>query len=170
MPDRSALHENDRMVSVAAHRRCRHFRNVFRTALLLDRFEGKRGKMGTFIDDHMTVSTQQLRQIFLAGQRLHHGHVDYASRLGLATSDDSQIAFGNIEKCRQSLQPFGKKKGRSFVRHSAQLAVKSETVTEHRDPPAWRCPMRSHVFPRVPASIHSPLSSGRFQLGGRCGP
>ncbi len=44
-------------------------------------------------------------QIFLADQRLHHGHVDHAGRLVLAASDDSEIAFGNVEKCRQSLQP-----------------------------------------------------------------
>ena len=63
MSNRSALHKNDRVVSITANRRCGQPSDIPGLALLENRLKRKCGKVVTFIDDDLSIPVEKFRQV-----------------------------------------------------------------------------------------------------------
>jgi hypothetical protein len=93
--NRPALHEDDRLLSVAADRCGRGAQHVFRLGPFEDRVEGDCADMVALVDDHLPIVLDQRIHLALAGQGLHHGDIDLAGGFGLAAADGADNALGD---------------------------------------------------------------------------
>jgi hypothetical protein len=105
VPDRSALHEDDGLLRVAANRRCRQADHVFRLCTPQDGIERRCTDMVAFVHDHLPVAFHQWIDLALTRKRLHHRDVDLAGGLVLAAADDTDHALARLQKCGKAHLP-----------------------------------------------------------------
>ena len=105
MANRSALHEDDRMMAVLARDGGRQARDELRLRLTDDLLETLGGQMVTFIHDEMAVFCQPIAHDALAHQALDDRHVERAGRLFSPAADATDRLGRQPEKRRQSLAP-----------------------------------------------------------------
>src|SRR6266853_2712424 len=100
--DGTALHENDRMMSVLACSSRRKTKNVFAFERAGDGFETDRRKMVTFVDDQMNIIRNDIIHRPLFDEALDQSHVDDTGRFALAATDHAYLSRRNVEKCLQA--------------------------------------------------------------------
>ena len=150
VPDRSALHEDNRVLAVASERRRRQAQHVLGLGPLEDGLERDGRQVMALVDDDVAVLFDQLADLALAGQRLHHGNVDPAGGPGLAAADGTDHFLADLEERMQALLPLPQQLGamdqdqgvhataRDQCRCRYRLAERSrcaqyaDVVTEHR--------------------------------------
>ena len=93
VPDGPALHEDDRLLAIAANRRGGQAEHELRLGPFEDGIERRGANMMAFIDDDLSVGLDQCIDLALTGQRLHHGDVDLAGGLGFAATDGADHAL-----------------------------------------------------------------------------
>ena len=105
MTNRSALHEDDRMVAIFAGDGRGQARDELRLRPADDLLETLSGQVVAFVDDEMSVVSDQVTHDVLSHQALDDRHVQRAGRL-LAPAADSADGLGRQpQKRRQSLDP-----------------------------------------------------------------
>jgi hypothetical protein len=97
MTHRSALHEDNRMVSILAGHGRGQSQDIPRLGAPRDLFEAKSGQMMTFIHDEMTVARDLIRHLRLADETLYQSNVDSSRGLTATAADGTDV----IETDRQ---------------------------------------------------------------------
>ena len=99
----TALHQNDRMMTVLAHRGRSQAKNIPRFDLSQHLFKTEGGEMMAFVHDDLAVSGHQIIHHMFAAEALYYRHVDQASRLFATASNLSNRLDRKVQKNRQSL-------------------------------------------------------------------
>ena len=94
----AALHENNRLLAIAANRCGSQAEYIFGFGLLQNRIKRCSADVMALIHNHVTVVFDQRIDFTLARQRLHHRDVDFACRLGLATTDGADHTLANAQE------------------------------------------------------------------------
>ena len=102
IPDRSALHMDDRLMPVAPIRRCRQTDNISRFDLVQDTLKGNSRQMMAFIHDHLTITGDHITDFILSDKALDHGNIQYSVRLVLPCPI-LPISFGSMPRNKESL-------------------------------------------------------------------
>ena len=84
IPDRSALHVDDRLMPVTPIRRSGQADNIACLDLVQDAFEGYCGEMMALIHDHLTITSDNITDFILSNQALDHGNIQYSVRFVLS--------------------------------------------------------------------------------------
>lgn len=108
VPERPALHEDDRMLAISANRCGCQAQHELRLGPFEDGVERRCAHVVALVDDDLPVVFDQRVHLAQAGQRLHHGDVDLAGGFGFAAADsaDHELA-GILIQCEESLQTCG---------------------------------------------------------------
>ena len=104
-PDRTALHEDDRMVAVPARDRRREPEHVFRLRAAGDGLEADGGDMVALVDHEMPVVGDDVVHLALAHQALYDADIDDAAGLAPAAADPSDSRCGKIEERLEPCDP-----------------------------------------------------------------
>src|ERR1035438_7492052 len=105
VPHGSALHVNDRMVSVLPRRRGGQTDNIFGLHLWHHLFERESGDVVAFVDDHLAVLGHEVLRFVLPVQTLDDGNV-YATRtIHLAAADVPDRFGGQVQEPPKALLP-----------------------------------------------------------------
>jgi hypothetical protein len=86
---RPALHEDDGVVPVLARDSRRQAKDMPCLRATGGEFKADRRKVVAFIDDEMTVGTDQIGYLALANKALDQRHVDHPGRLAAAAANHS---------------------------------------------------------------------------------
>ncbi len=98
VPDRAALHEDDRVLTVATLWSRSQAMNVSGPDALEDRLERNGRQVVAFVDGHLAVVLDQRVDLTLPGKRLHHRDIDEARWFGLATADHADDALADAQE------------------------------------------------------------------------
>jgi hypothetical protein len=105
MSNRTALHEDDRMVTVLACDSCRQAKDESGPGLTRNLFETVRRQMVAFVNDHVAVIGDEVSDHALADETLNDADVNPSGR-STSASADSTDRFGRyIEERRYPLDP-----------------------------------------------------------------
>ena len=105
MTNRSALHEDDRMVPVFASDRGGQARDELCLCLADDLLETVRGQVVAFVHDEMSVIADQIIHDSLARQALNERHVERPGRLLSPAADSADLLRRQAQKRCQALDP-----------------------------------------------------------------
>ncbi len=105
MPDRSALHEDDRMMTILPRDRCGKAQDESRLRPTDDFFKAPRGEMVAFIDDHMAVIGDAIVHDTFANQALNDCHVDHPGRLLSTAANAADRLHRKVEELGQAFDP-----------------------------------------------------------------
>jgi len=105
VPDRAALHEDDRVLPIPAHRRRRQAEDEPRLGAFQDGVEGNRSHVMTFVDDDLPVCFDDWIDSAMPRQGLHHGNVDLTGTPRHATADGPDHMRIDTKECLESLLP-----------------------------------------------------------------
>ena len=103
--NRSAVHEDDRVMAVLARQGGGQPRDVSRLGAPGNLLKAGRREMVTFVHDQMTVLANAIIHHAVANQTLHQRHVQSAGGLLLPSPDAADGLGGQPEKSRESLHP-----------------------------------------------------------------
>lgn len=87
VPDRPAMHKNNGMMAILPCRGGRQAIHIFRMNALEDLLKAERRNMVALIDDHHSVTLDQILDFASNVQRLHDRHINHSARASLARSD-----------------------------------------------------------------------------------
>jgi hypothetical protein len=103
--DRTALHEDDRVVAVLPGDRRREAEDVPGPGLTNDSLEADGRKMVALIDDELAVLSHQIGYDALAYLALNQGDVEQSGRFPLSASDDPNLFRIETEKGSEAGRP-----------------------------------------------------------------
>jgi len=104
-PDRTALHENDRMMAVLASRRRSQTDDELRFDLPHDLFETEGGQVVTLIGNHVPILGNAVLHVTFTLQALKQGHIDQSSPAVLAANNLTNGLWRKIQKRREACAP-----------------------------------------------------------------
>ena len=105
VPDGTALHEDDRMVSVPARNGSRQPEHIPGLRAARDRLETHCGKVVALVDHKLPVVGDDVVHFPFAHEALNHADIDEAAWLALAATDLPDGGRGKIEECRELRDP-----------------------------------------------------------------
>jgi len=100
MSNRTALHEDDRMMAILACDGCRQAKDESGLGLSCNLFETVRRQMVTFVDDHLAVVGDEVSDHALAHETLNDADVNPSSRSTSAAADSTDRFGRYIEERR----------------------------------------------------------------------
>ncbi len=99
MSNRSALHEDDQMVTIfAGHGRGKP-KDIARLCPAGHDLETRRRKMAALVDDQMTVVRYQVGYFASAHEALDQRDINDAGRLAASAANDADVLWIDIEEC-----------------------------------------------------------------------
>ena len=96
--DGPKLHLGDGLVAIAPLRRGGETDEIARLHLRQNTLEGERRQVVAFIDDDVTVRSNEIVDSFLTDEALHHRHIKLSVRLALTTADLPDVLLVDIEE------------------------------------------------------------------------
>ena len=105
MSNRTALHEDDRMVTVLACDGCRQANDKSGFGLAYHLLETVRRQVMALIDDHMAVLSDAVIYYAFSDETLNDADVNLSSRSISSSADSSDRFRRDIEESRESLNP-----------------------------------------------------------------
>jgi hypothetical protein len=99
MPNRAALHEDDRMMTIFAGHRRGQSEDIARFRPAGHKLKTRRRKMVALVDDQMTVVRRQIGYFASAHEALDQRDINDASRLAASTANDADVLRIDIEEC-----------------------------------------------------------------------
>jgi len=99
MPNRAALHEDDRMMTIFAGHRRRQPENVARFRPAGYELKTRRRKMMALIDNQMAVVRHHIGYFTSAHEALDQRDINDASRLTTSAADNADVFRIDVEEC-----------------------------------------------------------------------
>ena len=101
--------------------------------------ERDRGKVVAFVDDHQSISCEQLVRLVSAGQTLDHGDVDDARRSVLAAPDHADLAGCYSEMLAEPVTPLVDERLAVDEHERWDVVAGDDRAGHHRLPGAGWC-------------------------------
>jgi hypothetical protein len=99
MPNRAALHEDDRMMTIFAGHRRGQSEDIARFPPADRKLKTRRRKMVALIDNQMTVVRHHVGYLTSAHEALDQRDINDASRLTASGADNTDVLRIDIEEC-----------------------------------------------------------------------
>jgi len=99
MPNRPALHEDDRMMTIFAGHRRGQSEDIARFRPAGYELKTRRRKMMAFIDNQMAVIRYQVGDFASAHEALDQRDINDASRLATSAADNADVFRIDLEEC-----------------------------------------------------------------------
>jgi len=129
--DRSALHEDDRVVAVSADRRCRKARDVPGLARPCNQFEADGRQVVALIEDDVPVLRDQIIHDSLAADALQQGDVNGAQRLAFARANLADARPLDVQELNEALDPLVEQLLAMDEHQSADATLCDQTRCHH---------------------------------------
>jgi hypothetical protein len=98
MPNRAALHEDNRMVAILSRDSGGEAKNELRLRTSDNLFEAMRGEMMAFVNDQMSILRNTIVDDALSDQTLDHSDINSSCRLAVASSDPADVTATHGQK------------------------------------------------------------------------
>jgi hypothetical protein len=139
MPNRAALHEDDRVVAVFPRNCRRQSKNKLRFRTPNDLFKAVRRKMMALVDNQMPVLRDAIIDNSLAYETLNHGDVEIPGRLPAATSNLADVSTVDVKKRAQTLDPLIEQLPAVYQHKRVHAALSDQPGCDNGFPERRRC-------------------------------
>jgi hypothetical protein len=132
MPNRTALHEDDRMMAILARDGGGEACHKSRLGLPCHLLEAARWQVVAFVDYELTVIRYAVVDYARPGQTLDYGHVDKASRTAPAAADAADRLRRQVQKHREPFDPLVEQLAPMNEHECAHAALGDQPCADHR--------------------------------------
>jgi hypothetical protein len=144
MPNRAALHEDDRVVAVLSRNCRRQSKNKLRFRTPDNLFKAVRGKMMALVDNQMPVLRDAIVDNALAYETLNHSDVEIPCRLPAATPNLADVSTVDVKKRAQTLDPLIQQLPPVYQHKRVHTALSDQPGCHNGFPERRRC--RQHPY------------------------